>query len=197
MPHSLSERLNNLYWERKLGISTQGLHDTDFPDANHYATMCYSTINRVLQRLFLAPSDILVDIGCGKGRVLCCAARLHVRKVIGVEISEELSQVAEENASRMHDRRSPIEVMNVRAQDFDYGEATVMMLFNPFGPTTVEAVLDRMRVSRNSHSVRIAYINPVHERIFLDKRWLKLIEHWDQDRMQTEHSVSFYKSRMK
>src|ERR1700719_3166712 len=38
-----------------------------------------------------------VDIGAGKGRALLLAAELPFRKVIGVELSEELARIAQKN----------------------------------------------------------------------------------------------------
>ena len=32
----------------------------------------------------LAPGDVFVDVGCGKGRVVCCAARRPLRRVVGI-----------------------------------------------------------------------------------------------------------------
>ena len=84
MPQPLSARLNNLGWERRLGISTRGSVPVDFPDAHHYAAMQYSSIFEVLRFLSLSSSDTFVDIGSGKGRVVCCAARHAVAKVVGI-----------------------------------------------------------------------------------------------------------------
>jgi 16S rRNA G966 N2-methylase RsmD len=192
MAHSLKERLHNLYWERKFDITTNGVLDVNFPDANHYATMCYSTIHRVLDHLSLTPSDVFLDLGSGKGRVLCCAAHRQVKKVIGVEISKELCRIAEVNLARMRYRVSAVEVMNRNAQEFDFHGATAMFLFNPFGPSTVEAVLDQIERSRNSHPMRIAYVNPLYDSILAQRKWLRPTTRWDAQRIKIEHSVTFY-----
>src|SRR3954452_4600072 len=92
------DRLNNLWWEYRLGISTRGRTPVNHPDSVHYATMRYSTIWSVLNHLDLQPSDVFVDVGSGKGRVLCCAAYHDVRRVIGVDLSAELCKEASTNA---------------------------------------------------------------------------------------------------
>ena len=129
------------------------------PNSRHYSTMNYSTIHSILDQLALGPSDVFVDVGSGKGRVLCCAARYPVKQVVGVDLSEALCQVARENARRMRGRRAPISVETSVAQNFDYSAATVLFLFNPFGAATLGLLLEKIGRDLRG-SVRIAYANP-------------------------------------
>lgn len=193
-PHSFSTRLNNLFWETALGISTRGIVDVHHPDSYHYASMSYSTIRNVLNFLLLQKEDVMVDIGCGKGRVLCLAARHQLRKVIGVDLSKEFCEIARANAERMRGRQSPIEIHNSNAEQFDYSEGTAFILFNPFGPSTLNAVLSKIHHDANSHPVRIAYANPAHDDVFATHTWLQPYEQWNREKLGIEHSVSFYRS---
>ena len=144
--NSFCVRVNNLVWELFLGISTRGILEIDNPDSVHYATMSYATIRKVLDSLTLGSGDVFVDIGCGKGRVLCCAARYPIREAIGVDISVELCSQARANAERLRGRQSPVLVHNVLAERFDYGQGTVFMMFNPFGAVTLNMVLEKIRI---------------------------------------------------
>jgi trans-aconitate methyltransferase len=195
MSQPLSARLNNLGWERRLGISTRGSVPVDYPDAHHYAAMQYSSILEILQFLSLSPGDTFVDIGSGKGRVVCCAARHPVAKVIGIDLSSEFCEQATANATRMRGRKAPIEVHNVTAQDFDYSTGSVYYLFDPFGPTTLEQVLDQIHKDRGDKPVRIAYANPTHKIVFADQPWLEEYEFWDKATRGCEHSVAFYRTQ--
>ena len=47
----------------------------------------------------------LVDIGCGKGRVLMLAAEYAFREIVGVELDPKLVRVARQNLSRLQRRR--------------------------------------------------------------------------------------------
>lgn len=191
----LSDRMGNLWWETRLGISTRGVADIDYPDACHYASMPYSTVYPILRHLALGPSDVFVDIGCGKGRVLCAAARQPVGKVIGIDLSAELCQEATENARRMRGRRAPIEVVNALAQEFDYSTVTAVFLFNPFGPDTMEAVLNRIAKDRSGAPVRFAYAFPLEDAVFQAQPWLERGEYWDTANPGLDHDVIFYRSR--
>jgi SAM-dependent methyltransferase len=192
---ALTDRLNNLWWEHWLGISTRGLVPIDYPDSVHYATMRYTTIRAVLHHLDLTSSDVLVDIGCGKGRVLCCAARHPVKQVIGVELSEPLCQEARVNAQRLRGRRAPIAVENVLAQDFNYAPATVLFLFDPFGAASLGRVLEKISRDTRGHDVRLAYANPTHDEVFRAQPWLSGGEFWAKPQTGLEHDVAFYRSR--
>jgi SAM-dependent methyltransferase len=188
-----STRLSNLWWERRLRISTGGVIPVSHGDSHHYATMNYTSIWSVLDHLDLGPSDVFVDVGCGKGRVLCCAARRPVGRVVGVDLSEPFCELARENARGMRGRRAPIFVETAFADEFDYSDATALFLFDPFGPATLGALLEKIgRELRGS--LRIAYANPTHESVFQRQSWLELSDRWSKATSDIEHSVSFYRS---
>ena len=190
----LRKRLNNLFWEYRLGVSTRGIVDIDNPDSYHYATMFYSTIQRMVRFLDLQPTDVVVDVGSGRGRILCCAACHSVRKVVGIDLSEELCSDARVNARRMRERRSPIEVHQGLAQNFDYSAGTVFIFFNPFGASTLDAVLTKISADVKAGLIRMAYANPVHEDIFRNHHWLHRYAFWDKGKLDLEHSIAFYKT---
>lgn len=196
MKSALADRLNNLWWERRLRVSTRGIVPTDHPDSVHYGTMAYRTVLGVLDRLALLPSDVFVDIGSGKGRVLCCAARTPVRRVVGVELSADLCRQARLNAARLRGRRAPITVENTPADQYDYSDATVLFLFDPFGPATLRSVLGRIGEETRGNGLRLAYANPTHDAVFQEQPWLHGRELVARDTTGWEHDVALYHSRL-
>jgi SAM-dependent methyltransferase len=192
---ALPDRLNNLWWEYRLGVSTRGIVPTDHPDSVHYATMRYSTVWTILRHLDLRAPDVFVDIGSGKGRVLCCAARHRVTKVLGVDISAALCREAQANAERLRGRQAPVAVENMPAQEFDYSATTVLFMFDPFGATTLEPVLDKIGRDTRGRSVRLAYANPTHDAVVQRQPWLDGREFWARDETGLEHDVAFYRSK--
>jgi SAM-dependent methyltransferase len=190
--HALA-RLTNLCWEYRLGISTRGVAPVDHVDSTHYATMNYSTIWSVLDHLALGPADVFVDVGCGKGRVLWCAARYPVEAVVGVDLSAPFCEAARENARRLRGRRAPMAVETAKVDEFDYSAASVFFLFDPFGAATLGPVLEKIRTAA-TRTIRIAYANPTHDEVFEAQSWLARTAHWDARTSHLEHSVSFYRS---
>lgn len=169
-------------WDSILGIDTLRCQEKIYTqgmngDAFRYQAKCYYWIWRHLQPLGLGPSDVFHDIGAGTGRLLCVAALSSVRKCVGIELSQELCVVAQENAQRLRFRHAPIVVVREDAALADYSEGTVFALFNPFGAQTVEAVLERIceNVSKNPRRVRFMYVNPTARQLFDGADWLHLV----------------------
>jgi len=187
-------RLRNFFWERRLGIETRGLMPVEHADSVHYATMNYSTIWSILDYLALRSSDVVVDVGSGKGRVLCCAAQYPVEQVIGVDLSESLCAIARDNVRKLRRSRAPISIHQCLAHELDYSSATVLFLFDPFGAATLAPLLQKIRrdVARG---VRIAYANPQHDDVFERQDWLERCGQWKAGASGLEHSVSFYRGR--
>jgi hypothetical protein len=100
---------------------------------------------------------------------------LPIKKVIGIEISKELADVAMLNTKRLRGRRAPIEIRNQDAMSASYGEGTLFFLFNPFGPITMKAVLDQIAESHlcACKQARFIYLNPTCSEVFNLFSWIK------------------------
>jgi predicted RNA methylase len=194
----LIEKAVNTCWELRLGVRTRGFQE----DASwittehvHYGPTSYPLIFRILDFLALTQNDVVVDLGCGKGRVVCCAARYRLVEVIGVEDVPILADRAEANATGMRGRKSTVSIARCKAQDFDYARGTVYYLNNPFGPQTLNAVLKRLEPATEPGR-RLVYFNPVHEAILEEKQWLERYAHWPASpQLGTSHPVSFWRTR--
>src|SRR4030042_1833565 len=64
-------------------------HCTLYADTVDYETTTHSAIMKVVRIVKPTNNDLVFDLGCGKGRAICHFARLPVRKVVGIEISEK------------------------------------------------------------------------------------------------------------
>ena len=193
-------RAVNAFWEMRLGIATRGRYHPDFSgdDNIYYGTQSYDETIQVLKQLRLGREDVFVDLGCGKGRVICLASRFALGGVIGVELSSELCQIARRNAQMMRGKRTDILVHNINAEDFDYTVGTVFYLFHPFGPRTMQNVLERMSdgLNRNPRQIRIVYSGPVHEDLFSRVGWLERYSRWTKHSHRFVHEiVSFWRSK--
>jgi SAM-dependent methyltransferase len=168
------------WMDRRLNIDTRSaphtwaLERSRFADDNQNEPLHYFLLHRYARPLRLRPDDVVVDIGCGTGRVVCWFARQPVARCIGIELSADLAELARANAARLRGRRATVEIINADAAAVDYADGTVFVLNNPFGPATLELVLARIRqsVDERPRRVRLAYITPRHEDVFVDAGWL-------------------------
>jgi hypothetical protein len=146
-----------------------------YHDNIYYEPMNYLYIFRMLKRLDLKPDDVLYDIGCGKGRILCVAARQKMKQVIGVELLDELCQAARKNAGQLRGKQTPITVICNDAAQVDYPDGTVFIFFSPFGRATMSAVLTKLRQSflSNPRRIRIAYYRAICDDLLELEPWLE------------------------
>lgn len=195
-------KCDNALWEYRLGISTRGKsslgeRQNAGADYNYYATLPFRSIFRILRFLSMKDSDIFVDLGCGKGRALCCAARFELSEVVGVEYREDLCEQALRNTQRLRGRCAPVSIIQSRVEDFDFSRGSIYYLFNPFGTATIERVLTKMRSSldRQRREVRVAYVNPKHDEMLARTSWLECYGELKDSALGEFKATSFWISR--
>ena len=139
------------------------------PDGASYIPCNWGLLPLVLPRREVTDNDVLLDAGSGMGRiVLQAASRYPFRRVVGVEISEQLHAIAEANIRRNSDRLRcrNVSLINANILDFDdLDDVTVVFLFNPFRGATFEAFIERLMASadRRPRRLRLIYVNPLEE----------------------------------
>jgi SAM-dependent methyltransferase len=105
-----------------------------------------------------------VDLGCGKGRVLLLASEYPFQRVVGVEISSDLSAIARRNIDLYRPASRAcrdVTVQNVDATTFEYPDTNVLVhLYHPFEPALTSSVLSRLEqsVKARPRKVVIAYL---------------------------------------
>jgi Histone methylation protein DOT1 len=191
---SLIWKINSLLWECRLGISTSGRYgDGDATSGEHiyYVTTPYVSIFQILGSLSLTPADVFVDLGSGKGRVVCCAATYDIDRAIGVEDVESLYELGKHNAQRLRGRRAPVIFIRGKAEKFDYTQGTVFYLFNPFGPETMKEMLRRLEYGlfTKPRAVRIVYVNPLWEEPLTNSGWLTRCAVWQPSGLKWPVSI--------
>jgi SAM-dependent methyltransferase len=165
----VASRLLDLVRDR--GISTAGQHidiDHFHPDRVWYEPSNWTHLRRMLKRRDVEPDDVFVDYGCGKGRILYQAARLPFKRVIGVEIAEDLAVVARANVKRVQDRLrcSDVEVITADAATWPVpDDVTVAYFYYPFVGDTFKRVIDNIvsSLERAPRRMRIIYAIPTME----------------------------------
>jgi SAM-dependent methyltransferase len=160
-------------FDRQYGTDTRGLVWHGEPgvlqDARHYQGSSPRLFREIVSQLPVAPQRLtLIDVGCGKGRVLVLADELGFRRIVGVEVSDELARTARDN---LRTRRIGGEVQVIDAAQMHIpDEALLVYLYNPFGEPTLQVVLERLRCSVRAQPrlVFVVYVNPRHGHVFLD-----------------------------
>jgi SAM-dependent methyltransferase len=131
-----------------------------------YVPSAWHVVPRALRYVGVSERDTFMDSGCGKGRVLQQAARWPFQRVIGVEGSPELAEIARAGlAARAHRHRCRnVEVVVSDVRDFPVpDDLTIAYFFRPFGDGTLKVVLRSIveSIDRNPRRVHLIYFTPV------------------------------------
>jgi SAM-dependent methyltransferase len=139
----------------------------DASDRVHYEAGGWLDLPRVLHPGEITPEDVFLDLGSGKGRIVLQATQYRFARVIGVEISEDLTLIARRNVAscRLSTRCGAVELVHSDALDYTIpDDVSVVYLFNPFRGATFAGVLRRLEesVDRHPRTLRVIYRNAHH-----------------------------------
>ena len=130
-------------WDKKLNIATVGIDDSRADAFRYpYEPTPYSVLERIADSGFLDENSVVVDYGCGKGRVGFFLNRQLGCKAIGIEYDERIFAQAMENLRNY--RGEGISLLNTRAEDYEPREADSFYFFNPFSVEILRAVLQNI-----------------------------------------------------
>jgi SAM-dependent methyltransferase len=121
--------------------------------ANRYEGTPIAVLHKIIRRLKVDRRKFtFVDLGSGKGRVLLIAAQYPFKSVIGVEFSNKLHNIAQENIERFTAlglTRTNLVSVNCDAGEFDFSKIAdkIVFCYNPFGADLMTRVLDNLLLS--------------------------------------------------
>ena len=141
---------------------------------NGYSAVAPSVFREALRRWreTLPPSAgrveayTFVDVGAGKGRALLLAAELPFRKIIGVELNQDLAHIARRNVALWNGvarPRAKIRVMHEDAVKFRWPRPPLLVyLNNPFECELIEQMAAKIAAAAASGPglVDLLYVNP-------------------------------------
>lgn len=112
-----------------------------------------------------------VDFGCGKGASLIYASELGFQKIIGVEFSSKLAEIASDNIQKFSDQkggRTGFEIFNMDASTYEIPtDADCFYFFNPFDGFILDKVMQNIvqSLKTNPRKIIIVYLNALHHQV--------------------------------
>ncbi len=139
------------------------------PHAEDYQPTPPGVLDDILCGLPMAIEDYtFVDIGAGKGRVLCLAAAYPFRRIVGVELIPSLVEDCRQNLRTFRapwTRCHNIDCVQSDAASYTFAdEPLVIYLYNPFRPPVLKLLQRNLRAShmRAPRPIWVLYYMPVH-----------------------------------
>jgi hypothetical protein len=141
-----------------------------------YEAVPWLPLRRALAALDPGPSDVFVDLGSGKGQGLIVAGQFPMKRVIGVELGDDLNEVARHNVGRARGK--------LRARDYEVtttdvlewpipDDLSIVFMYCPFIGDAFSQAMDRIFESydRNPRPLHILYAFPwEHNRLLATGR---------------------------
>jgi len=156
----LKRKISNLLLDLRYGSILRGVkrsphaslgaHDTTNSD---YAVLSHVFASRI------AHSDVLVDVGCGKGRVINWWLSRGLRnRIIGIELDAEVARQTKERLKRY----PSVSIISGNIVEYLPPEGTLFYLYNPFDASVMREFkeqLDQLLERNGGKAIRIIYYN--------------------------------------
>jgi hypothetical protein len=170
------ETVRNWYLDRKFGGPCGGTYASRFGETGAWGTSSVDycqmpTLFSAAHGTAITPSDVLVDVGCGRGRVINWWLSLGLgNRIYGIELDP---QFAHEAARRLNPYPN-VRIIEGNVMEHIPSDATMFFLFNPFKPPIVEAFKNRLiEVFGDCAGITIIYYMCNYKHVFeLDERWI-------------------------
>ena len=130
-------------WDKLLQIQTSGRDDTNADEYRHpYEPTPYTVLERLADSGFFREEDVVLDYGCGKGRVGFFLSYRTKAKTIGIEYDGRIYQSALENQKTA---KGEAYFVLTRAEEYDVPAAVNRCyFFNPFSVEIFHKVMARI-----------------------------------------------------
>lgn len=168
----------NAAFDRQWGTDTGRevtMSALDFPaelrrSSHHYQASGPHLLDQTIACAEIDPAEFtLVDLGCGKGRVVLLGAARGFAEVVGVEYSPLLTAIARTNAETFVARGGSSKMPRFwqgNAADYPTPDGNVFVyLYNSFGPDILAGCLNRLEAAKRhapDRRIVMIYVNPQH-----------------------------------
>jgi len=132
-------------WDKLLQIKTTGRDDSHSDRYRYpYEPTPYCVLERLANSGFIRKKDVVLDYGCGKGRVDFFLSYQTKAKTIGIEYDERIYQSALDN-QRTAVSGAKTEFAMKRAEEYEVpSEVNRCYFFNPFSVELLRKVMARI-----------------------------------------------------
>jgi SAM-dependent methyltransferase len=172
-PRQIAGRFRALTWvarnmamDLRFGGCLAGTLESRFRDRG--AADVTNSQYSVLPHIFagrIGPHDVLVDVGCGKGRVINWWLSQGLRnRMVGIELDPEVASAA---ASRLR-RFANVSIVNEDATVWLPDDATLAYMYSPFNAATMARFKEHVAERFAGKDITLLYWNPQFVDAFFD-----------------------------
>ena len=153
-------------WDKLLQIKTTGRDELGADEYHHpYEPTPYSVLERLANSGLVGKDDVVLDYGCGKGRVGFFLSYRAKAKTIGIEYDERIYEDALENRKTA---KSKATFILTKAEEYEVpSDVNRCYFFNPFSTEILHKVMPRIIESwyENPREIFLFFYYPADEYI--------------------------------
>jgi hypothetical protein len=128
----------------------------------------YSVMPLIFNLVPIKERDVLVDVGCGKGRVInYWLSRKLKNRIYGLELDKEIAQ----RTSKQFAKYKNVSIIPGDAIANIPLNATVFYFYNPFSEDKVRQFEEKLCQLFQGKSIKVIYYNPKSISVFYNGRW--------------------------
>lgn len=159
------------FWDEKLNIFTSVSDHSEEDDSNYgYDPTPYIVLEEILKSDLLGKDDVLVDYGCGKGRLGFFFHNQTGCKVIGLDHSKRMIKKANKNLKN-YGSSDEICFIHTKAEEYvPVDDANRFYFFNPFSSKIFAKVLEKIQQSHDKNPREIIvffYYSTIEYKLYL------------------------------
>ncbi len=192
--YTINIAIKELWFEWRYGVETielvalDDMLDID-SELKAMATKYQATYVHTFQGFLDELNDVdyengFLDLGCGKGRALMLAVLAGFKWVAGVEFSEQLVEICEQNISTFSEKTDKFEY------DITLGDAGIyhipdnvcfIYMANPFSEDIIKSVLKNIdeTLARKPRPITIGYTTPIFAPLIAKYGYKRILEQKD------------------
>ena len=159
---------NENTWDKLLQIKTTGRDDSNADQYRYpYEPTSYSVLERLANSGLIRKKDVVLDYGCGKGRVDFFLSYQTRANTIGIEYDERIYQGALNN-QKTAVSKAKTEFVMAKAEEYAVPEqVNRCYFFNPFSVELLRKVMSRIMESyyENPREILLFFYFPSEEYI--------------------------------
>ena len=135
-------------WDKVLNIKTTGMDDSNSDQYRYpYEPTPYLVLEQLANSALIKKDDVILDYGCGKGRVGFFLSYQTRAKSIGIEYDERIYASAIENQQNAFSSNR-VKFLKQHAEDYEVSsEVNRCYFFNPFSIELFQKVMARIIMS--------------------------------------------------
>lgn len=128
----------------------------------------YSVLPIIFKLVPIKEKDVLVDVGCGKGRIInYWLSKKLKNKIIGLELDKNVAY----HTAQQFAKKKNVTIIQGNALDNIPEDGTLFYFYNPFSEEVVEKFEAKLSQMFPKKTIKIIYYNPKSIHVFYNGNW--------------------------